>query len=153
MATRLSPKAHILFVHVTTKAEIFLATEKMKSRNQDGFRFTDWWLAQAHVSQPYLHRSKLVKSASYILKQTNNLVYYPVLNIIATAVAPSLRMFFPSVIYLCLCLVKVIDVVLKCMFFYYRYKSTFVFFQASVCSLLTPGILESIAFYVVVKAL
>jgi len=54
-----SPKAHILFGHMTNKAEMCPVTEKIKSKKSGWSLVTDWWFAQMHISQLYRISLKL----------------------------------------------------------------------------------------------
>ena len=67
MRLSLSPKAHIMFVHITTKVEICLVTEKIEAQEIRVVldSLTDSLPKPSVVSQTYLHRSEVVKSVSY----------------------------------------------------------------------------------------
>ena len=49
-------------------------------RNQDGLRFAGWCFAKRYVSQPYLHRSKVIKSVFYMETGEYSCALYTELN-------------------------------------------------------------------------
>ena len=64
----LSPKTHVLCVHVTTKVGVCIVTEKMKSKKL-GWSSIRWLIVcrKSCLSYlfPYLHRPEVIKSVSY----------------------------------------------------------------------------------------
>jgi len=62
----LSPKAYILFIHITTEVEVCLVTEKMKSKKSVMIFNLLIDVLPKGMSQSYLHQCEVVKSVPYV---------------------------------------------------------------------------------------